>query len=295
MQEDYATATANIEYLQVEYERQKTLSEENVSAKKVFQEVKSKLAVEQARAKAAKTRMEMLHVSIENVTGGIPILSPISGYVGEIYVNTGAYAEVGKPLFEVIDNNEMHLDLNVYEKDLSKIREGQNVDVVLTNQNNRTLKATVFAISKTFANESKSVAVHAHIKGNDTKGLISGMYLSANINVNNARVTALPKDAVVKSGEKHYIFVEKGEEEREIEAEEGEEHNHTAGEKHSDHEAKPKQKVMAYRPVEVIAGVTDLGFTEITPIGDLPQGAKIVTVGAFYLLSAMNGSEGHEH
>ena len=54
MQEDYNSAIANIEYLQLEYNRQKTLSDENVNPRKTFQEVKSKLAVERARAQAAK-------------------------------------------------------------------------------------------------------------------------------------------------------------------------------------------------------------------------------------------------
>ena len=42
MQEDYNAAVANIEYLQLEYNRQKTLSEEDVNPRKVFQEVKAK-------------------------------------------------------------------------------------------------------------------------------------------------------------------------------------------------------------------------------------------------------------
>ena len=63
MQEDYNSAIANIEYLQLEYNRQKTLSDENVNPRKTFQEVKSKLAVERARAQAAKNKLQALNVS----------------------------------------------------------------------------------------------------------------------------------------------------------------------------------------------------------------------------------------
>lgn len=55
MQEDYNSAIANIEYLQLEYNRQKTLSDENVNPRITFQEVKSKLAVEKAKHKPQKT------------------------------------------------------------------------------------------------------------------------------------------------------------------------------------------------------------------------------------------------
>ncbi len=266
MQEDYATANANIEYLQLEYDRQKTLSEENINGKKTFQEVKSKLAVEQVRARSAQKRLEMLNVSTDN-SPNIPILAPISGYIGKIHATKGGYAEVGKPLFDIIDNSQIHLDLNVYEKDLFKIKEGQTVDVVFTNQANKILKATIFGINKSFTNESKAVVVHAKISSTDVKGLISGMYVSANINVNNVTVPTLPKDAIVQKGEKFYVFVENGEEE--------------VGEK--------KTKVKSFLPIEVVPGVTDLGFTEVSFVGDVPKDKPFVTKGAFYLLSVMMG------
>jgi membrane fusion protein, heavy metal efflux system len=284
MQENYATATANIEYLQLEYDRQKTLSDENINGKKAFQEVKAKLIVEQVRAKAAKKRLEMLNVGTES-SPNIPVLAPISGYIGKIQTTKGAYAEVGKPLFEIIDNSQMHLDLNVYEKDLFKIKEGQTVDVVLINQSNKTIRATIFGINKTFTNESKSVAVHAKINAKNVSGLISGMYVAANINVNNVTVQTLPKDAIVKSGEKYYIFIEDGVQTAA--------HDHQASEKHETSEK--KAQIVAFTPVEVIPAITDLGYTEVNFVSEVPKDKKIVIKGAFYLLSAMMGAGEHEH
>jgi len=296
MQEDYKTSMANIEFLELEYQRQKTLTEENVNAKKTLQEVKSKLAVERAKAQGAKSKLEALHVGTNTNGGTIPVLAPISGYIGKIYINKGAYAEVGKPLFDIVDNSQMHLDLNVYEKDLFKIREGQIVDVVLTNQHNTSIKAKIFGINKSFSNESKTVAVHSRILNNNLNGLIAGMYVSANINVTDAYVQAVPKEAIVKDGEKYFIYIEEGEEEREVEEEGEHEHNDKEAHEHSaDGKAIKKEKVIAFKPIEVIAGTTDLGYTEISLMNELPQGAKIVTKGAFYLLSASKGGGEHEH
>lgn len=296
MQEDYKTSMANIEFLELEYQRQKTLTEENVNAKKTFQEVKSKLAIERAKAQGAKNKLETLHVGTNSNGGTIPVLAPISGYVGKIYINKGAYAEVGKPLFDIVDNSQMHLDLNVYEKDLFKIREGQIVDVVLTNQHNTSIKAKIFGINKSFSNESKTVAVHSRIINNNLNGLIAGMYVSANINVTDAYVQAVPKEAIVKDGEKYFIYIEEGEEEREVEEEGEHEHNDKEAHEHSaDGKAIKKEKVIAFKPIEVVQGTTDLGFTEISLMSELPEGSKIVTKGAFYLLSASKGGGHHEH
>ena len=283
MQEDYQSAVANVEYLQLEYNRQKTLSDENVNPRKTFQEVKAKLAAEKARAQAAKNRLDALHVNTKGTTSVVPIVSPINGYVGKINIAKGAFANTGVSLFEVVDNSQMHLDLNVYEKDLGSISIGQVIDFVLTNQSNKSIKGKIFGINKSFSNESKTVAVHAKIDPADAKGLIPGMYVSANINIVNATVPALPKDAVVKNADKFYVFIQ---EEKHVE----EKHEYKEGEKEEAHEEE-----IHFKAVEVIPGTTDLGFTEVKFVNDVPANAKIVTKGAFYLLSAMKGGGEHTH
>ncbi|RUT71472.1 efflux RND transporter periplasmic adaptor subunit [Flavobacterium cupreum] len=279
MLEDYKSAAANIEYLQLEYNRQKTLSDENVNPRKTFQEVKAKLAVERAKAQAAKNKLQALHISPGSNTALIPIVSPINGYIGKINIAKGAFAETGIPLFEVTDNSQMHLDLNVYEKDLGSISIGQEVDFILTNQSNKSIKGKIFGINKSFSNESKTVAVHAKINPDDAKGLISGMYVSANINLNNATVPALPKAAIVKNGDKYFIFI------KETEQHEKEKKSGSSAETEEIH----------FKAIEVIPGTTDMGFTEIKFVTSIPDNSKIVTQGAFYLLSAQKGGGEHTH
>lgn len=296
MQEDYNAAVANIEYLQLEYNRQKTLSEEDVNPRKVFQEVKAKLATERARAQAAKNKLQALNVSLSGNSSIIPIIAPISGYVGKIGITKGAFADTGITLFEVIDNKQMHLDLNVFEKDMSKISIGQEVDFVLTNQSNKVIKGKIFGINKSFSNESKSVAVHAKINENDTKDLISGMYVAANINITNQTVQALPKDAIVRNGDKYYIYMQEEHTEETPKAKK-EAHIHKEGEANNhDKEATGKEhNEVHFKAIEVVPGTTDLGYTEVKLVEEIPANAKIVVKGAFYLLAASKGGGEHVH
>ncbi|POS02225.1 cobalt-zinc-cadmium efflux system membrane fusion protein [Flavobacterium croceum DSM 17960] len=282
MQEDYNSAIANIEYLQLEYNRQKTLSDENVNPRKTFQEVKSKLAVERARAQAAKNKLQALNVSLKGSTSLIPIISPISGYVGKISITKGAFAETGITLFEVVDNSQMHLDLNVFEKDLGKISVNQEVDFVLTNQSNKSIKGKIFGINKSFSNESKTVAVHAKINPSDAKNLISGMYVAANINITNQTVQALPKDAIVRNGDKYYIYIQ-------------EEHQQEATKTKVEGQKEKEHNEIHFKAIEVVPGTTDLGYTEVKLVDEVPTDAKIVIKGAFYLLATSKGGGEHEH
>jgi cobalt-zinc-cadmium efflux system membrane fusion protein len=295
MQEDYNSAVANIEYLQLEYDRQKTLTDQDVNPRKVLQEVKAKLAVERARAKAAKNKLQALNMSTSG-SSLVPIVAPISGYVGKISIAKGAFAETGTTLFEVVDNSQMHLDLNVYEKDLGSISVGQTIDFILTNQGNKSIKGTIFGINKSFSNESKTVAVHAKINPADSKDLISGMYVSANINIKNTTVPALPKDAVVKNGDKYFVYIQEEHQEKAkakkaeaLELKEGEAHSEEAAGEEEGHDE------VHFKAIEVIPGTTDLGYTEVKFVSAIPADAKIVIKGAFYLLSAMKGGGEHGH
>lgn len=282
MQEQYQSAVGNIEYLELEFKRQKTLSDENVNPRKTFQQVKSQLASERAKAQAAKNKLQALHVSPNGSTSLVPIVAPISGYVGKISITKGAFADTGITLFEVVDNSQMHLDLNVFEKDMGKISIGQEVDFVLTNQSNKSIKGKIFGVNKSFSNESKTVAVHARINPGDAKDLISGMYVAANINISNQTVPALPKDAVVRNGDKYFIYIRDDDYKEVIKNEPQKNKHKEGGEIH-------------FRAVEVTTGTTDLGYTEVKVTEEIPSDAKIVTKGAYYLLAQSKGGGEHEH
>ena len=141
-----------------------------------------------------------------------------------------------------------------------------------------------------------SIAVHAKINPADSKDLISGMYVSANISIKNATVPALPKDAVVKNGDKYFVYIQEEHEEKAT-AKKPEAHAHKEGEAHSEETAGEEEghNEIHFKAIEVVPGTTDLGYTEVKFVEEIPADAKIVTKGAFYLLSASKGCGEHDH
>jgi cobalt-zinc-cadmium efflux system membrane fusion protein len=65
------------------------------------------------------------------------------------------------------------------------------------------------------------------------------------------------------------------------------------------HESQAAQKAEAdeihFKPVEVVPGTTDLGYTAVQFTQKTAPTAMIVTKGAFYLLSVMKGGGAHAH
>ncbi len=282
--EELQQAKVSKDFLELEFARQKELSDENVTAKKTFQKTNTEL--ESIKNKIKNTENQLVILDQNLSLGGndnasvLTISAPISGYITEVKVKIGSSVSANNTLFSIVDNSKMHVDLLVYEKDLFRIKVGQSVRFVLTNQGNQEIIGTIFSIGKAFQNESKSVAVHADIN-NQNANLISGMYVNALIDIGKNDVNTLPIDAIAQSGGKDYIFIQEPENEAE--------HSKKEGEK--EHEEK-KDEGGHFKRIEVKKGTIQLGFVQVTPLQEIPIGAKIVTKGAYYLQSTMANAEG---
>ena len=294
IQESYLTSKSNLEYLKLEFERQKTLSDEEVNSKKVFQKTKSDYEIERARFNSLQKQLNTLHISGNgNSTATVPVIAPISGNITEIYIKIGSNVEAGKPLMNIVDNSKLHVDLLVYEKDLFKVKQGQNVRFILTNQDNTEINGKIFSVGKSFENETKSVAVHADISNNQQK-LIPGMYVNALIDAGANTVKALPSEAIIKADGKEFIFVVLEEGHKEEAHDEKEGHNHEDGHEHEEAEG----KTFHFQRIEVKTGTTQLGYTQVTLLQKIEPNAKIVLKGAYYVQSHLLKSEGgggHAH
>lgn len=274
LQEDYLKAKRSFVFTVEERQRQQELSNAKAGTVKSLQQADANFEMERARILSLKKQLQQLGIHPQALEGGnivsqVAVQAPINGTVGHIYVNTGTYATNDKPLMEIVDNSKVHADLIVFEKDLFKVKTGQRVRFVLTNQNNRELTGKIYGINKSFENETKGIIVHAAIKNSSEWHLIPGMYVTGLISVSNEVVSAVPTAAVVHSDEKDYIFVV--------------DNNHNHGGK------------TAFRKTEVAVGVQELGYSQITPIEALPNGIQVVTKGAFYLLSSEKPAGGHSH
>lgn len=301
LQEEYISLEAKVKYAELEYNRQKELSGSNAGALKVFQQSEAELRALQARRASLRKQLELLGINTsklttDNIAATVAIKSPVSGAVSNVMVNIGSSVDINKPIAEVVDNSQLHLDLYIYEKDLPKVKVGQIIHFTLTNNPGKEYDAEVFGIGNTFEDASKALAIHAIVKG-DKIGLIDGMNITALVSLENANVQAVPTDAIVNYQGRDYIFVMTDEhaEEEHHGKEDGEEHDENG---HSHNESATKEDhgpATSFERIPVRKGTTDVGYSEITLLKDIPADSKIVVNGAFFILAKMTNSGGHEH
>ena len=157
------------------------------------------------------------------------------------------------------------------------LKVGQIIHFTLTNNAINEYDSKIYSIGTSFENDSKSIPVHATVTGNKS-GLIDGMNITAIVSLNNVTTDAVPNDAIVSADGKDYIFVVTNKQAKEIKPEEGEVANEA--------ETKGKEKVAKntnFEKIEVVKGVSNMGYTAITLVKDIPKNAKIVTKGAFFV------------
>ncbi len=303
LQEEYLNVTSKASLAELELKRQQDLQQGNAGALKTLQQADTELKTLKARKSSLQKQLELIGINAqaltpETIQSVISITSPIDGSVSDVKVNIGSYLDANTSVAEIIDNSQLHLDLYVYEKDLAKLKVGQTIHFTLTNNPGKEYDADVYAISNTFENNTKAIAVHANVKGNK-QGLIDGMNITALVSLENATVDAVPVDAVVNHEGQDYIFIvtdAHGEAEHHEEKEAGEHQHDKHGHEHLEKPQQPVENETFFERIPVRKGTTDVGYSEVTLLKDIPADAKIVTNGAFFVLAKMtNQGEAHEH
>ncbi|MBK8473814.1 MAG: efflux RND transporter periplasmic adaptor subunit [Sphingobacteriales bacterium] len=290
LQEDFLSVSAKAEWAQLEVNRQKELQQGNAIALKSLQAIESELKTLQIRKASLQKQLELIGISpasltSENIQSVVSITSPISGSVSNVMVNIGSFVDANNPIIEIVDNSQLHLDLYVYEKDLNKLEIGQTIHFTLTNNPGKEYDAVVYAISNTFEQNTKAISVHAKVKGNK-QGLIDGMSITALVSLENATLDAVPTNAIVSHEGQDYIFIVANEM-----------HDHSDKEAHTEKETAEHNKgETAFEKIPIRKGTTDVGYSEITLLKDIPANSKVVVNGAFFILAKMNNKgEGHVH
>ncbi len=263
VQSEYLGINSKIVLAEQEYNRQKELNAGNAGALKNLQAAESNLKALRTSKSSLQQQIQLMGINPSSLSNGklvsvLAVRSPISGIVSNVMVKMGSYVDVTTVVAEIVDNSQLLLDLFVYEKDLPKLENNQTIHFTVTNNPGKEYDAQIFSLGSSFENDSKAISVHAKVQGDKT-GLIDGMSITANISLDKATLPAIPSEAIVSYQGQDYIFIVDS-----VDAKNG---------------------TTLFKRIPVVKGTTDIGYSEITFLKDVPAGAKIVIKAAFFLLA----------
>lgn len=262
LQQDYLLAKSNLGYAQKDYSRQKDLNQSKASSDKVMQQAQTEASNQNIMMRGMAEKLRAMGINPNNLSAGnirrsIAVSSPVSGYISSVNVKIGQYVSPTDMLFDVVNTDDVHLALKVFEKDLNKISVGQRV-FAYTNQNpEKKYAANIILIGRDFQPD-KSVVIHCHFIDYD-KSLIPGTFMNADVETETQNGLTVPDDAIVTWESKQYLF----------------------------QEVKPK----TYKMLEIKIGNSENGRTEIFNLNPNLNNKKFVTKGAYFLLMGLKNVE----
>ncbi|WP_431199580.1 efflux RND transporter periplasmic adaptor subunit [Mucilaginibacter sp. P19] len=272
LQQDYLDSKSQHDLNSEEYKRQQTLASQNVTATKVLQQAKANYESSMAREAALRQRLKLINIDPSKLTPSairstVNIYAPIGGYVTKVNTNVGKFVNPNDIMLEIVNSNNLHVELNVFERDAEKVKPGQNVRFTLTNDSTER-RAIVSLVGKEI-NADKTIRIHSIAKG--SVNFLPGTYVKAFIETGKSETPALPESAIVNFEGKQYVFLMSG----------------TDTEKRKDGDT----KVYRFKMAEVTTGVNEGGYIGVELPASIPANSQIVTKGAYDLLSKLKNSE----
>ncbi len=261
LQQDYLHAKAKSTLASLEYDRQKTLYDANAGTSKNFQQAEAELKMQQVLVKGLSEKLKLIGVDPSNlnetnISGQVQVKSTINGYVSKVNVNTGKYVQPTETLFELIDPDDIHVALTIFEKDLNNIHKGDEVNIHFLDDPSKNYLAEIILVNRG-VDENRTALAHCHFK-TQPKEMLPGMFVEGQVNVSNKQVLALPDEALVRSGDGQYVFIKKTDQTFEMKS--------------------------------VVAGISKNGKTEIVSgLDGVPEGSVVMN-NAFKLLGILKNS-----
>ena len=224
------SSAAEIKLAQESYDRNKLLYEQKITAGKNLQSAEHDLEVAKAAGensvngtKAALTaaRRKLLILGLNNATidalakktdlaATFSLNSPIDGIVVERNATVGASVGTDANLFKIIDLSRVWIDADVFEKDLPRIKPGQEVRLKVTAFPESTFSGRVILINSVLDPETRTVKVRTEVANPDGR-LKPDMFANVQIitDVNRAAIS-IPQSAVLNDEGKTIVFVADG-------------------------------------------------------------------------------------
>jgi cobalt-zinc-cadmium efflux system membrane fusion protein len=224
------TSVAEVKLAQATYDRTKMLYEKTITAGKNLQAAEHDLEVAKALAasavastKAALTaaRRHLLILGLTesavealasgtDLAGVFSLTSPIEGIVVERNATVGATVGTDANLFKIIDISHVWIDANVFEKDLERVKFGQDVKVAVPAFPGSSFSGKVILVASVVDPETRSVKVRTEVPNPDGR-LKPDMFANVEIITDLHRTAiSIPQSALLNDGGKSVVFVADG-------------------------------------------------------------------------------------
>ena len=168
---------------------------------------------------SAKIRLKQWNVTDEQIaelektrqpSETLTLRSPFRGVIEEVPVHQGVNVKTGDHLVDVADLSDVWVWAEFYESELSMLQQGQKVVVTVNSFPDEKFEGTIALINPFIDEMKRTSKVRIDIANPDFK-LRPGMYANVELGRDMGDGLVIPVDAVMPTGSRDIVFVDKGE------------------------------------------------------------------------------------
>lgn len=221
MQQQFLEAKEQLEYLKINFERQQTLADENISSQKNLKKAESDYKVMLARYSGLSEQLKLINIPIKSLENGkirstVSIYATLTGSITAVNTTKGAFVNAADVAVEITNVDHLHLELEVFEKDAMQVEEEQVIHFKVPESGGHVYTGFVHLVGKSVDGDDRTINVHGHVEDEDEDKFIPGMFVEAEIETNKDTGICLPESAVVEMEGAMYVLVKTGENEENL-------------------------------------------------------------------------------
>jgi Cu(I)/Ag(I) efflux system membrane fusion protein len=141
----------------------------------------------------------------------VTVLSPASGTVVEKMAVEGMRYQAGDTLFRIFDTSVMWVMAEVYEQDLGYVAVGDHAQIAINGLPGRSFEGRVTAIYPALGKESRTARLRIEVPNPDgflRADMAASVAIQSRVD---GKGPAVPESAVIDSGQRQIVLVERGE------------------------------------------------------------------------------------
>jgi cobalt-zinc-cadmium efflux system membrane fusion protein len=217
---EYAKARGRAELARNNLQREETLFGKKISPEKDVIRARQELAEAEADFAFAHEKFHLLAIDIDQFEKKqvgdqhplIAVTSPISGSVIERVATQGEVVSPDKTLFTVADLSKLWVIIDIYEKDLGRVKTGTTVKVSTTAYAEKSFPGVISHLGDVMDEKTRTVKARVVVENAD-RLLKPGMFATVTIDVKGEqtqKAIMVSDGAVLMDGEDRFVFVRTG-------------------------------------------------------------------------------------
>ena len=169
---------------------------------------------------AARRRLLLWDITLEQIaeleqsgkpTKTLTMVSPIDGFVIDKMAFEGMRVEPSMVLYKISDLSTVWVYADIYEYELPLVKVGEQATVRLSYYPGQTFQGRIIYLYPYLDSKTRTAKVRLELPNTGALKLKPGMFADVELKVSMGRRLAVPHEAILDSGTRQIVFVEKGE------------------------------------------------------------------------------------